>query len=174
MLSAFISTDTTQKGWKLYAQRLKNSAHRHKTTDRGEVRTPDELPLSTTPLPGLCVPSPWSCRRVPSSHPRPTAPSLELFLVRYGFPALSCPSLFWEQSSDLCKVFPAGGKPLLLLPSTRGDPGSPPGFHGVAAEPGVSSYTCCPISSVQAQTLTVMPRGRTFPFHPRFYVLQQF
>ena len=23
-----------QKGWKLYAQRQKNSAHRHKTTDR--------------------------------------------------------------------------------------------------------------------------------------------
>lgn len=98
VLGAFMSTDTTQQGWKPHAQRLKNSAHRHKPTKRGEVRSPEEHPLSTMPPPppppGLGPPrgGPQSCRWYLCPVPTP-APSLELFLIRHGFPALARPSL---------------------------------------------------------------------------------
>ena len=83
-------------------------------------------------------------------HPDSMAPRVELFLLRHGFSALSCPPLLWQQSSDLCRVFSAGVKP--LPPNPRPPPEetqAAPGFHGGLAEPGVSSDTC-PISSIQA------------------------
>lgn len=143
MLGTFISPDRTEKAWELDAQRLKNSPQTQ--SDRGEVRTPATASVHHTPGPQSYRDS----TRDPIYHktaPKPSALSHKTWFPNYSIAHLGA------VLRPLQGLF-AGGKPLVPLPSTRGDLGRP-WFPAVGfAEPGVSSYTY-PSSSVWAQAFT--------------------